>query len=251
TWWANGVRYTSGNDIVLANLPDGTPFFFQASSDISDCIAAWSWIGAPPVEFYVPFDGTEVEVELFQLDVTDDDNDRIQLSFSVYVASNLSSPTEIVWANVGLLNSLSSTLRVDFLEGNRLFGEESYVGHSRVTPGMLARFGGENCEAHPSVEFCSEMPAPVGPIRATFSVDGYTSDSVVLDVKNLKGYAFRYLLEPLPEASVPTTPPQFGTGTIFPEERDYPTSPSCTRVGILQADINRRVNAWVMNGKEK
>ena len=251
TWWANGVRYTSGNDIVLANLPDGTPFFFQASSDISDCIAAWSWIGAPPVEFYIPFDGTEVEAEFEVLDIPDnDDSERLIMDFYIWVARDLTQPSEVILANSSLVRGLPGFLQIEYMEGNRFFGNPPLQAQSPIGNFTTAAFSQQQCDEFPSLEFCYADEAPLGPMRITFSVEGYTSDSVAVNAENLKQYVFNFLVTPLPNSDVATTPPQFGTGAIFPEEDDYPTSSSCIPVGILRAATNRHVNAWIMNGKE-
>ncbi|MEQ8818952.1 MAG: hypothetical protein RLY93_01815 [Sumerlaeia bacterium] len=250
TYWANGVRYDDPFDVLVANLAPGTPVFIQANSGISDCIAAWSWIGAPETTFYIPFDGSQVEGGFFEADIMTSDMNRIQFSIQVYVGKYSDSPSEIVWANLDLIKGLDSTLRVNFLEGNVKHGDPPFVKSSPVQGVITARFGAENCSDTPTIDFCSEEMAPVGPLEVIYSVEGYTSDSIILDAENLKGYGFNFLLFSLPESNVPSAPLQFGTGEVFPEETDYPTSPSCIPVGILRDAQNRRINAWMMNGKE-
>ncbi|MBI5154565.1 hypothetical protein HZA57_04950 [Candidatus Poribacteria bacterium] len=197
TWIGDSIFVDSADIDAcgFADVPPLTPILFRASSPISETFAGYSTTGhVGYATFLVP--ASQVPYGLSERYTTDCDTREHAVIFNVflYLADEADKASlALDWRLSSDVVGRTVTVSADYLEGNAL--------HPLATQtAILPTAGGEAKVSvlwgdydpvpdHPARVTLNE-DVPLGPMRMSISVDGYTTSSIALDVEDCTFYTW-------------------------------------------------------------
>lgn len=201
--------------------------------------------------YVVPVDGEALGMEEFYGDLSHEEAEElVVVSFSGYIADCTDRPSSVSYDHFLVdYKDRRTTITVEYLEGSTRFGDAKYVqGYYQPlsvlfnTATLVWVSGGEYARASTALLY-PEGPVPQGPVKITYALEGYTTDSAILDLKPHTSFGRGFLispdhnsLNPGPGPSDFRLPPALERPT-WP----YPVSTTCTLTGVLQTTPN---NGW-------
>lgn len=223
-----------GTDEILFNnagygLAAGDPFYFRMETRVGT-VSGTSKVGAAfvyadfpertaqPIVF-IPFSSTALGKDVKPMFRRLQDNEFpgsrfIQLNQSAYLADSLTEPSVGTGPEVTAgFQDRQLTIQFDWLAGNEKFGDPPYLFSGAVGTGYNGEVWTNDEDSSPSMHpFVFPGPVPEGPIRATYHVDGFTTDTVTFTASNRTVHQINFLLISDPSSTDPgPTPEQIGS----------------------------------------
>ncbi|MBI5153726.1 hypothetical protein HZA57_00680 [Candidatus Poribacteria bacterium] len=181
----------------FADVPSRTPILFRASSPISETFAGYSTTGhVGYATFLVPVPASQVPYGLSQRYTTDCDTRDHAVIFDIrlYLADEADVATlALDWQLSSDVRNRAVTVTADYSDGNALQILESQTAILPHAGGQFhvgVLWGEYETSPGQTDRVVLNTAVPVGPMRLSFSVDGYTTSSICLNVEDCKYYTW-------------------------------------------------------------
>ncbi|MEQ8822609.1 MAG: hypothetical protein RLY93_20420 [Sumerlaeia bacterium] len=226
----------------------GTPLSFKAIvpqiAANGDCITGYlgaeSYANGSHLEWFVPVKASEVSLNPFGEDESENVipgvEDYLFIELVMSVTESRTQPSlqsGITW--IPGLSERSVTVTAEYLNGNDLFQkvQDVHIYPSATTDGPFAEYylrWGPFPDPTPRPSFVHfDADAPVGPMNLHFKLDGYTTETIHMDVQPLYSYKYYGLVTPNYDG---TEPP--GPGPTELSKFNFPDAPS---LGLIRKSI--------------
>ncbi|MEQ8819832.1 MAG: hypothetical protein RLY93_06275 [Sumerlaeia bacterium] len=196
-------------------------------------------------QFWVaPVDGEAVGMERLDFDLSFLEFPALGvLGFTVIIADNKSSPSLANYDfHFPAFSEREVSFKVEYLEGNARFGDVPYMTTYRQPVSSLTSSKtiiwdeGDGYAPLGPLLFYPEGTVPVGPVRLSVGMEGYTTDTVVTEIVWQHQTQARMLLEPDRHSQNPGPgPTDLGLPDVIePPRWPYPVSADCVPTGALR-----------------